>query len=283
MAATASVSSGMPMISVTRVTERDNSNPPCDLSPASEDSRQRQAAKPSHRGPEKRCPRAIVKVAVGLSGGGGHEEEQLTEELSWEDDDHRQVEEAGRRHERAQAAGRERQAGRYQRQDHRAEHPEDREHGTQAQRVTHRAAAAAHGPALCPPEPLPRPTPPSVRGTTTACSTRLISSTPIARKSGRFVSAGVTRYQCPSSMPVVAAPRTAAERATISAMTAAFHGDPAMGQNATAIPTSSISEARSVTNEVALEGPLPRQLTTALTINATTKTACKKTSALAAG
>src|ERR1700719_1788786 len=97
MATTASVSSGMPMISVTRVTERDNSNPPCDLSPASEDSRPPQAAKPSHQGPDKRGSGAIVKVAVGLSGGGGHEEQQLTEKLSWEDDDHRQVEEAGRR------------------------------------------------------------------------------------------------------------------------------------------------------------------------------------------
>src|ERR1700693_3675379 len=143
-ATTAAVSSGMLRISVTRVTERDNSNPPCDLSAASEDSRPRQAAKPSHQGPEKPSSRAIAKVPAGLSGGSGDEEEQLTEELSWEDDDHRQVKEAGRRHERPQAAGRERQACRHQGQDHRAQRPEDREHGTQAQRMTHRAGAAAH-------------------------------------------------------------------------------------------------------------------------------------------
>src|SRR2546422_8396552 len=47
-----------------------------------------------------------------------------------------------------------------------------------------------------------------------ACSTRLISRTSMARSRGAFVNAGVTRYQWPSNMPVVAAPSTAADRST---------------------------------------------------------------------
>src|SRR5205807_6088344 len=49
----ASVNSGMLMMKVARVTERDNSNPPCDLSRASGDSRPRLAARPSGQAPQK--------------------------------------------------------------------------------------------------------------------------------------------------------------------------------------------------------------------------------------
>ncbi len=83
-------------------------------------------------------------------------------------------------------------------------------------------------------------------------------------------------------MPVVAAPRTAAERAIVSAMPALASGDPASGQKAAATPASTSNESPTVTAELAVDGPPPRPVMTALTTSATTKQPCKTTRALAA-
>src|SRR6202165_1159848 len=269
MAAAATAKSGMLMISVARVTERDNSNPPCDLS--------RRRGILGRLGAPDQAVRRPRNPTPGLSPRwqSGYQAEAATKKSSWPSNwpgrmaiiarYSRPVVDMKERNRQVASARPAATSGRDN---------EPRAQSTESTGLRLRAWVS---------EPEPRPTPPRVSGTTTACSTRLIRSTPIACNSRRLVSAGVTRYQCPSNMPVVAAPRTAAETAIMSAIPAPSSGDPASGQKAATRAATRSTEAASVTVELAADGPLPRKVTTAFTIRARTKHPIRKTRALAAG
>src|SRR5712691_4756188 len=137
----ASASSGPPTINASLVTERDNSESPLWSDVASEDSRARPGAGPNRQASEKPAASAIPLAAVWLSSGGRDEEQQLAEQLAGQDGDHREVEQSGGGHERAEAAGRQGQACGDQRQKNGAEHPEGRKQRAEGQRMGQRPGA----------------------------------------------------------------------------------------------------------------------------------------------
>ena len=84
----------------------------------------------------------------------------------------------------------------------------------------------------------------------------------MARNSGAFVNAGVTRYQWPSNIPVVAAPSTIEERATVSPMAAATGAEPASGPSVAMIPASSSTDASNVGSQPRRAASWRRQVMT---------------------
>src|SRR5919204_4554217 len=95
----------------TFVTKRGIQNPPCDLALRRGILGCRGRPNQAPPGPRNGAGLLGGYLLAALSGGSGDEEEELAQQLPRQDRDHRQVEQAGRRHERPQATGRKGETG----------------------------------------------------------------------------------------------------------------------------------------------------------------------------